>query len=444
LKINLNITFKYVFVLSLIWIIIDGILRKWFLFNLSAPLFYVKYILFGVSYTIFLVSGNPLPLLKKSHHFFIFLYIISCLIGLTTNSLNNASIVGIIGLVVHLFFLPLLHVTQFIFKNLNVFYSFTQFITYLSIPICILGMFQFYLPVDNILNGFVNEEQLVTRVQNFTRISSIFSFVKIYNAYLLFCITFLTAVTLNKLLNNKKSLFTSFVLLLLIINMIMTGSRLPLILMFINLLCISIYVLFVFPQLRKTIIFINLFSLLTIIILYFTTNIVKDPIDATIWRFETSESRHRESTGYTDVQQRIDDRLDIFKFSDEAGWFGYGIGMTYQGNEKKIDNHIPFYFEEEGERLVLEIGIIGTVVLIIMRLTLFFFAFRILKWCNSVEIQLILLALLLLITPPILTLEMTTFRYMENFFYYFSLGLIIALYKIHQKERNNNENITSP
>jgi len=435
LKLNLNITYKYLFIISILWLLLDGILRKWFLFQFAGPLFYVKYILFGLSYASFILSKNSIPKVRYIYQYFIILFILICFLGVLNNKLENPSIVGIVGLIVHIYFMPIIHLNQFIFKNLNAIDTLSKVIAYLSIPICILGMVQFYLPTDHIINGFTNEAQLITRVGDFTRISSVFSFVKIYNAYLLFCITFLTVVILNKLLQNKKSILLNIILILLIINMFMTGSRLPLVLMFMNLFIIGIYVLISFPSLRKTVSVVTILAVMFITTLYLTTSLVADPIDATIGRFEQAESRHKtESTGYTDVQLRMTDRLDIFKFSESAGFFGYGIGTTYQGNAAVIKDPIPFYFEEEGERIVLEIGIIGGIILILMRLSILFFAFKILKWCKSVEIKLLLLGLIVYIIPPVLTIKMTTYSYLENFFYYFAIGLIIALYKIHQNK----------
>ena len=435
MKLNLGSNFRKLFIISLIWLLLEGIFRKWFFYSFAGPIFYIKYILFGLTYFLYFLNYFSLPPVRKIYQYFILIFVLICFFGLLNNKLNNPIIVGLIGVTVHLLFIPVIHLNQFLFINLKSINVFSKILAYISIPICILGMIQFYLPVDHILNGFTNDDQLISRVGGFTRISSIFSFVKIYNAYLLFSVTFLGVVLLNKLLNSERILIYVLSIVLLIINMFMTGSRLPLMLMGFNFIIIGIYAFISFNTLRKTVFVTFLFGFISIIFLYMTTSLVKDPIDATIWRFEKAESRHRtESTGYTDIQLRMEDRLDIFKFSNEASWFGYGIGMTYQGAKSLIKNPIPFYFEEEGERLVLELGVIGGTIVLLMRLMFFIFAFGFLKNCKSVEIKLFLLALTLLITPPLLTMQMTTFSYLENFFYYFSFGLIIALYKIYSNE----------
>ncbi|MCO6499213.1 MAG: hypothetical protein J5I47_02415 [Vicingus serpentipes] len=435
MRIDLHRNFIRLFIISLIWLLLEGIFRKWLFFSLAGPLFYVKYLLFGLTYTFFIWSKNPIMKIKYTFHYFILLFVSLCFIALLINKNNNPIMVGIIGLVVHLIFFPLVHLNQFLFKDLNIFYKFSKILTYLAFPLCILGMIQFYLPTDHPINGFVNEEQLITRVAGFTRISSVFSFVKIFNAYLLFSITFLIGVILNKLLKAKSVIIESLALMLLITNMFMTGSRLPVGLMLFNFLIIGAYVFLSFSNLRKTVVVIFISGLISLVGLYFTTDLFNDPVDATIARFEKAESRHRtESTGYTDIQLRFEDRLDIFKFGQQSGLFGYGIGMAYQGAQGFIKHPIPFYFEEEGERIVLELGILGGGIVILMRLAIFFFALQVLRWCKTVEIKLLVLPLLLYILPGILTIQNITYSYMENFIYYFAIGLIIALYKIQQRE----------
>lgn len=435
MKLNLQISFIRLFIISLIWLLIEGIFRKWLFYNLAGPLFYVKYILFSGLYISFMFNKVPLIKLRHPYQISILLFITSCIIGFLVTKTTNPIIVGIIGLVVHLIFIPLTHITQFLFKTIESINKFIKIFTILTIPLCILGIIQFYLPTDHPINGFVNEEQLTARVGGFTRISSIFPFVKIYNAYLLFGITLLTGVILNKLLKSKLILLESISLVLMIANTFMSGSRLPIGLIVFNFTFIGIYVFINFSNLRKTVVVTFLLGGVGLSTLYATTDLLKDPIDATVERFEKVESRHRtESTGYTDIQLRVEDRLDIFKFSEEAGWFGYGIGMAYQGSQSFIKKHIPFYFEEEGERIVLELGITGGIFVVLMRFAFFVFAFQILRWCRSIEIKLLILPLLLYIMPGILTLQNITFSYMENFIYYFAIGLIIALYKIQQKQ----------
>lgn len=432
---NLNKSFKWFFILSLIWILIDGIPRKWFLYELAGPLFFVKYILFSITYGLFLLSKYPIPKPKHLYQFLILFFVIICIIGFFNNRLNNPIMVSIVGVVIHLLFLPLIHINQFLFKSLNSIMLLAKIIAFISFPIGILGAVQYYLPVDHILNGFTNDDQLIARAAGFTRVSSIFSFMKIYNAYLLFSITFLMGIMLIKLLRNEKIILYIAAMLILIINMFMTASRLPIMLMGINIFLFGCYVFLNFVNLRKTVSIVFTLGFILALTLYSTTNLFKNPVDSTINRFERAESKHRgESTGFTDVQLRLQDRVDIFKFSDNAGWLGYGIGMTYQGAQSIIKNPIPFYFEEEGERLVLEFGIIGGIIVVLMRLFIFIFSLNILKWCKNIEIKILLTSLIFLIIPPVLTIQMTTFSYMENFFYYFTIGLIFALYKIQQKE----------
>ena len=121
---------------------------------------------------------------------------------------------------------------------------------------------------------FVNEEQLTARVEGFTRISSIFPFVKIYNAYLLFGMTILTGVILNRLLKNKSILLEGTSLFLMIANTFMSGSRLPIGLILFNFIAIGIYVFINFSNLRKTVVVTFLSGIIGLGLLYATTDIL--------------------------------------------------------------------------------------------------------------------------------------------------------------------------
>ena len=430
---NLNKSFKFFFILSLFWILLEGVFRKWIFLSLAGPLFNVKYILFTITYLLFFINIRSIPKINKTYQFFILLYILWCFLSLLNNRLNNSLIVGIIGLTIHLSFIPLTHLVQYLFINFVTITKFIKILTFLSIPICILGIFQFYLPADHFINGFVNEEQLINKVYSFTRISSVFPFVKIYNNYLLFSINIVSAFIFIKLIEKSNTLIYNITLILLVINMFMTGSRLHIILMIINLLLIFTYIFFSYKKMQKLIVFVFVMSTITFITLYNTTNLLKDPVDASLWRFEKAESRHRnESTGFTDVKARMWDRIDIFKFSNEASWDGYGIGMTYQGANSFIKNKIPIYFEEEGERFVLELGIVGGIIILLMRFFILLYSILVLKFIRSTYSKILILSLILYLIPPVLALNFTIYDYLDNFIYWFSFGLIIAILKFEQ------------
>ena len=253
MKLNSHKAFNWFYILSLIWIITDGIPRKWFLYELAGVLFFVKYILFSTTYLLLFIASFNIPRPKYSYQFFLSLFILVCFLGLFTNKLNNPLTVSLIGLVIHLAFLPLIHINQFFFNSIDKILKLAKIIALISIPIGILGAIQYYLPVDHPLNGLANDEQLISRADGFTRISSIFSFLKIYNAYLLFCTTFLLGVILIKILRNESVLLYTISIIVLIANMFMTASRLPIILMGINIALFVTYVFFNFSNLRKTI-----------------------------------------------------------------------------------------------------------------------------------------------------------------------------------------------
>ncbi len=134
--------------------------------------------------------------------------------------------------------------------------------------------------------------------------------------------------------------------------------------------------------------------------------------------------------GYS-AKDRIIDRLTIFKFSEEAGFLGFGIGTTYQGTGFYLNKKRPdIKFEEEGERVVLELGVIGGVIAILFRLSIFLYGLSLLLKSNNIYINLFQIFLILQLIPPLLFLNNITVSYIDASLYWLSFGLIISLNKI--------------
>lgn len=365
----------------------------------------------------------------------ILFYITWSIISLFNTRLHPSFFVGIMGIVMHLFFIPLTQLPSITFNTLKKINNLIKYLSYLSIPICILGIVQYYLPEDDILNRFVNENQKITKVGNFIRITSIFTFVKIYSAYLVFATTLLTAFIFNQLTKRKHLIIHVVSYFLLLINIVMTASRLPIGIIIFNVIFINTYLFLNYSFLKKSVIVVSISIGLAIITSYNIFDVVNKPIDSFILRTERVESRSETSSS----EARISDRLNIFKFSDVAGLWGYGIGTTYQGAENYLTEKIPVYFEEEGERIVLELGTLGGIIVLLLRLSIFTYSYKLFKGTKNHQLKLINLSLLLLIFPSTIMLNDVFFNYIENFVYWFSFGLIIAISNIDYKLLLNTE-----
>jgi hypothetical protein len=436
--INLYNSFNKLFAISLFWLLLEGIFRKWFFPTLSSQLFAVKYALFGLLYIWYFIQSPRVSAEKQVYQTLLFLFILWCFFQAFNNPLNAPLLVTVFGYINYLFFVPLISIVPAIFNNIEKYERFVNILIWISIPIYILGTIQYFLPVDHFLNSLVNEEQKFAKVAEYTRSLSIFTFVKIYNVYLLFTLSVFFAYLFKRVISGKKILLWSGIIFLGVLNMFMTGSRLPTGLLFLFFLLITVYIFFYIPELRKSIVIIVLIGLVSGILLYNFYGTFQIAVDSFIRRAEIVEEK-AEIVEHWSTRQRIANRINIFKQSDKAGLLGFGIGTTYQGTGMFVTLKRPdVSFEEEGERVVLEIGIIGGTLLWLLRIFIFLTSLKILFHTRNINKALLILPLVLYITPPALFLNNTTFNYFDGFSYWFTFGLILSLKNINFE---NNINI---
>lgn len=420
--------------------ILEGPFRKWFLPNLSSPIFAIKYILFGLTYTWYFINNPRISKINYSYQLIITILIIYSSLHLIYNPFNTSTLVVAMGFINYFFFIPLIIMTPAFFNSIERLIKFLKWLMIISIPIFILGIIQYFLPPDDILNKLVNEDQLFNKVGVYTRSMSVFTFVKTYNVYLLFTLTLLFSYLFYRIKNNLSIWLLTTVLLLGILNMFMTSSRLPIGLLSINFLLIIFFSFLFIPKLRKSLTIFLVFASILFLSIYNLSSTYKIAVDAFFTRatiIETvAERKNLENYKATD---RLTDRITAFKYSNESGLFGFGIGTTYQGTGMVLSNYrTDLPFEEEGERIVLELGIIGGILLILLRWSIFLFALLSFLNTKKVSITLLKIALLLVILPPIFFLNNPTFNYFDGFSYWFSFALILALNHIEMKQLNEN------
>lgn len=435
MQINLTKWFNFFFVSALLWLLLEGVFRKWLIPSLATPLFAIKYVLFGLTYLTYFITKPYLPKIRYLFQLILVLFLVYAALHTIYNPLKVSLLVTVFGYINYFFFVPLILIVPAYFNSLEKIERLIDWMVWLAIPMLVLGIIQYYSPPDSFINTMVNEEQKLTKIGEFTRTVSVFTFVKIFNVYLLFLTTLLIGNIFYRLNKNKSVLVQLFVLFLAVLNMFMTASRLPIGLMFLFIAIIGIYIFLNIPNLRKTIAFSLVIGVFLFLSLYFISGTYKTAIDKFIFRaemIETVAEKGREGYSYT---ERINERITAFKYSQEAGWFGFGIGTTYQGTGMVLVNHredVPF--EEEGERIVLEIGIIGGILTLLLRWSIAIIALFWLTKIRSINLTIFILPLILLILPPILFMNNTTFNFLDSFTYWFAFSLIISLKNLYLKE----------
>lgn len=405
----------------------EGAIRKWILPELGQVLFAMKYILMLLSASFYFLSVRSVPNVKHVYQVLITILVMWCFYSAFISRIDVGITVTLVGLLIYLCFIPLIVLTVDFVRTKGQFLDYINKMLLISIPIYILGFVQYYLPPDHFLNTFVNEEQLITRVAEFTRVISVFTFVKVYNVYLLFSLSLFAAMIFVKIRRGKPIWLDAGVLLLGAVNMIMTASRLPIFMLGFILVSVLGYVFYRYVSLRKTVAVIGFSAIIVGVVAYNTLERVRQPVDALIFRIETVEQVEERGIKESGMWSRAQDRLDIFKFSDLAGYDGYGIGTTYQGTGQVLKRYISEYFEEEGERVVLELGYVGGAIIWLLRISLLVFCATRTVLKTDEELKIFMFVLTLYQLPSALFLGNTTFNYLDGFTYWLSIGLIIAM-----------------
>ncbi len=424
--------YKFLLISFYIWLLLEGIFRKWLLNALSTPLFFIKYILIiGVS-VIFILNKEKINTKIFTYWPILCFYILFGLFEILITSINFSFIVGIIGFVVHFSNIIIPFVMVKLITDRTKLLKVINWILWISIPICILGIIQYNLPYDHVLNKYVTEggaEADIALVGDSVRITSVFSFISPFGTFInLALMLMLFLISAIKLRN--RIIVNSGIYFLLIMNALMTGSR-------------SLVGIAILETLALTVLF-NKFSIKKIIyklsmgfiisffafILLKQFNIGSKALENFIARVELNN----------DIEGRIYDTTDPFKYLDISGAFGFGIGSTYQGAaglSKGGSLVIPVYYEEEPERMLLELGLIGTLISYLIKFYILYYAFQIYKfqnddfWKKLSAIPLIYMIVVVLGFFPII------FNWLEGIAYWSLIGLSACI-----KHISNNEKFT--
>ncbi len=135
-----------------------------------------------------------------------------------------------------------------------------------------------------------------------------------------------------------------------------------------------------------------------------------------------------------DISARVVDSLLGLKFNDKAGLFGYGIGTTYQGAHRFVSNwgDMPRDFEEEPERVDLELGLVGYCLVYLLRLFIVFYSFVIFLKLKTAALKALALSFTMY-QLQFIFISILVFHITAHFFYWFMVGIIFLLPVLEKK-----------
>lgn len=420
----------------LVLVVLEGALRKWVLPQASDLLYFLKdFVLLGAYIRYYGFSRFERKTIKNNFLFsLIFVTSGWCFFQALNPSLGSP-LVGIFGLKIYLFYIPLIWMLPNLFQSEEELYKFLRSYFLLAIPTGIIGIVQFFSPADSFINFYAPGE--VKNVATFgvntsVRVTGTFSYIGSYGAYLIVCFGLLIAM-----LNIRQSIFWRFstiaALLLVIINSLMNGSRnvvFALILFLIGYLGIKIL-----TQVSSTMRLLKQFLLPILII----------SVAGYLWFQPAIDSFALRTTKNKDVNGRITTTFqEPFWFIHYKELDGYGTGATHPATQSlrrtlnlPSGESVPQVYEPEPGRIMLELGPVGFFFWYLLRLSLIVNIW--LVFCKLKRPWLKELALAVFLIQAIQLYNLLVFNQAFSIYYWFISGFIFLLPQLEEIENWRTE-----
>lgn len=430
-----NLNWRQLVKAVLFIIIIDGALRKWVLPQASNLIYLFKDFVLIVAYIkYFFLTSQKHPLINSRGVLLVHLLIGICSIWLLFQSFNpdlGSPIVGFFGLSRYLLYVPLIWMVPYLFNSEEELYKFLRNYLLVLIPVCVLGILQFFSPASSPLNIAPGGEE-ASEVLGFgdgkLRISSFFAFPNLYTTYLIISFGLIIPFfTKKQSLIWQKILFIE--LFLMISNFFMTGAR------GVFVFAILIFVAYLgiksFNQLKTVVKFLRKLAIPAIIGTILLSHWFAPAIEAFSTRIDDPGSS-------SDIVSRTVNALSIRSFPGKSFIDGYGTGSTQSGGKAlqrifKLPEGIPTpEVEDEIARITVEIGQFGTLLWYGIRLALLFTLWSVYR--NLKIIFLKDLALIAFLIHVVLFPSQLVVHPVANVYYWFLSGFIFLLPRLEKEQ----------
>lgn len=402
---------------------------------MGTAIYLLTYVILFLFYFNMLGKSNVPPKVKPSFYGALMVYLVYCILEMLNFRGTDDPIVQVYGFVSTFAFVPLLFYLPKVIGNDSDFDLYLKWFVWLMIPLFILGIMQYYSPSDAFINKYAVDKEtgtyeVVVGAGGHTRITGTFSYLATYASYLSFALHLLFYSVLLSVIRGNLSPVYLAVYAMGLINILMTQSRGSTLLYALTegltllLITTSGQVRF----LRKLIPLSILLGIGSVGILF--TEAGSNSIDDFLLRLN--------STG--DTASRLEDGWDSFKFADICGPFGFGIGTAQHPMAPYLTNRLemPGYWEEEGERIVIELGIIGFLLVMFLRWAILIACYMAYQKIKKLEYKILALQMTLFIAPYAVNMQTNIYNYVDGALYWMAIGL---LYFVYHLDRQNNKTL---
>lgn len=434
----------------LIWSLLEGVARKWLLPSLQAPILQMKDIALIAVYIGYMISPKtPLPEADKvkvlSTVFLV--QAIYCFLEVLNPALPTP-LLGFYGLKTYIIYVPLVFVIPEVIRTREHVQKLVLWTCIASIPISLLGLYQFSQPATSWVNQYVSHEEGVASVASMfgkeegtgdfmygrARTASTFSYIGGFITYLLAAVPLAGSVLFRTNVPQKTVWCAIAAVVLLLGGAFTTGSRTTIV-VFAAVIPLSILIAG-----SK-----GLIPLATTLRLGATTLLMSA---ATLLLFSGAASAfwYRANNADSTTDRLASPFTELIDSIPMAPLLGTGIGSNSNAGSSIVDSSyswLPYVVEGEPSRVLQDLGIGGFAIVYLMKILVCYLCVKWLFWSRSKLFVATYLACACFLLPNIV---ITTINNPTGGLYYWSFaGLALAMYRMERAERRAaEERATAP
>ncbi len=419
-------------------VLLDGALRKWVMPGFSRPLFILKDIVLWGGYLSYALKRDPfrLPQPLQSTWFPTLLAGYVFVVLLQAFNLRQPSLlVSALGLKAHLAFVPLAVLLPALIAQVSE-RQMTRFLwgyaVFLHLPILALCIYQFFQPPGAWINQYVRSS-VIASVGGHPRVTGTFSYISGATTFLRFSASLSTGVLLAGIRWRRRPLTILGVILLAtsVTVLPMPGSRGP-----VFIFAGSVAVLLLIVRLRGT----HLLRLVGVLALGSVLLVLPGKsVFSEGWEVVTERT---EGAG-----DRLEGRAEGLVFApvegiEGAGLFGYGVGTNHQAASNLMPqaNWSGWLGVDNGVlRIVSEVGILGWLVLMALKISLLFLAYQAVRWSHT-PAELVVAATTFCFMIPKLVFPVV-FNAVGSAIYWGTAGAMLGIWSVQRARRRENRGV---